>query len=665
MANARLVARLGSDAGTPHSAKRAALLPAEINQVLVDIKTMWDTLAQLNPEIAGDLHADPQAAIDQIRKGIIESVQMRRRSFSTHNQERAEARSNSVWFKFLAGSTDTISDNSLGVVSDETEPHVVLPALDANACNFLGKRLEQFPGLVLRASTHRSYPLKTIACHLLGRMSRVTGADVERGKKENLGELREYLPNDSIGREGVEALCEPLLRGTRGKIQKQVSDGSVISQQDFIPGKDVRLSIDTDLQKQVEYMLSHVVEQDLEGHYLTPPEGVSMHAAAVVLDVKTNQVRVMASNPGFDVNDLQTRYAALISDTLNEPLRDRATSDECEPGSTVKPLIGLGAITQGAIGPMDTINCTGILILPGDGKDKTPRRIDGAARCWFLSEHVVLPPAYQHTNLTFAHALERSCDIFFETVADRLGRDGVNHWYEQFGFGRPTGIGIYERSGLRPEQWKAPLQRVDYCLAGMGQGKVLATPLQVANEAATIARGGIWMRPTLLASETQAELNEVHSQSGSVPDSIDLHLSPEALAQAKIGMVDVVDAPAGTGKLDHPGYTLAAKTGTAETSPLGLKVKTRDAAGNIIDAPLAPVQRGGAEGIAPWYRASGYGKFIHGWFMGYAPVENPQIAFCVLVEYSGVGGSLSAGPVAKQMLEAFDRAGYLHPPAGQ
>jgi penicillin-binding protein 2 len=666
LARARLKNRMGAEYTALKPDARKAKLASETNQVQGEIAAMWETLALLNPELNPADRAHASTAMDQIRAGIIQSVQARRQWVQVHNHSDAED-STSGWLRYLANSTDADSDDT---IAEETEPHVVLPALDSDACNLLGKHLEQLPGLVLRPSTHRTYPLKTVACHLLGRLSRVSPADLALNKRDNLDELREYLPSDQIGRDGIEGLCEPLLRGTRGKIQRRVSDDSVLSQQDFIPGTDLRLSIDSDLQRQAQELLQHVVEVDSKGVYSTPPEGVSMHGAVVVLDIKTNQVRVLASNPGFDVNDLQTRYPALAAD-LEQPLLNRATADPGEPGSTVKPLIGLGAITQGTIGSADTINCTGVLLLPGLGRDKTPRHVDGSARCWILSEHLDLVHAYQkqnntttipdwamHHELNFAQAIERSCDVYFETLADRMDPQSVSHWYEQFGVGRPTGIGIFERPGLRPEQWKGrPLGRGELCLAGMGQGKVLATPLQIANEAATIARGGIWMRPTLLAPESQAALDAVRPST--VPESIDLHLSPEALAQAKIGMVNVVDGPAGSGRLSHPGYTLAAKTGTAETSETSIRIKVRDAAGHIIEQRLQPVMRGEPETTTPWYRGSSEGKLVHGWFMGYAPVEDPQIAFCVLVQYAGAGGSVSAEPIAKQLLDACVRAGYL------
>ncbi len=685
-ARERLKARMGPDYAAQRD-HRKQMLEEEVAHTKSDIQMMWRTLAQLNPELTPETRPNADAIMDDIRHRIVQSVQIRREVLTRHNQQRDEQQSKASWFRFLAGSVD--QTDTLGTLIDETEPHVVLPDLDAETINFLGKRREQFPGLSLLASTHRQYPMKTVACHLLGRMSPVSDADLAQAKRDKLDELRQYLPNDLIGREGIESLCEPVLRGSRGRTERRVGDNAIVFSQDFEPGRDVRLTIDADLQAKAQQMLQHVVEHvtDFSTHQqllVTPEGGVSMHAAIVVLDVKTNEVRVMASNPGFDANEFQTHYATLAADTLNQPLINRATCDACEPGSSVKPLVGLAAITSGLLGPTDTINCGGYVYLPViDVHGVTHmERIEHTARCWILSENKpalaemkaakndIVPPNAQHGPLDFAQALERSCDAFFETAADRLSPTGVDHWFDQFGLGRITGIGINERPGLRPLLYhgKDLLDRGQYCLAGMGQGKVLATPLQIANEAATIARDGIWMRPRILTDETQAALDAMHPRPDAV-EAVDLHINPEALRQAKLGMINVVDAPQGTGKIKHDGYTLAAKTGTADTASLWVKVK--DASGHLVNQRLTPVYRhtdgNPDEGPTPWYRSedtSGYGV-VHAWYMGFAPAEHPQLAFCVLVEYAGAGGSSAAGPIAGEMMQACLQAGYLRPEGGR
>ena len=433
-----------------------------------------------------------------------------------------------------------------------------------------------------------------------------------------------------------------------------------------------------------------------------------MHAAAVVLDVRTNQVLALASNPTFDVNELDTRYAALAADTLEGPLLNRAVVDAVNPGSTAKPMVGIGAITQGAIGPHDGIECTGYLILPAvpptaaaattgptTAPIAKPIRYAKAGRCWVASEYtpqeiydheLLRPDIWPHPARSAAHhpipmplvpkfgldpgflcyadAVERSCNVYFETVADRLGPAGMDRWLEAFGIGRVTGIGLRESPGLRPSQahGRDPDPRLANCYAGIGQGAVLATPLQIANEAATFARGGVWMRPRLLGDDTQAALDAAAPPSPSRPkDRVELNLDAEGLRQAKDGMAGVA-AEIGL-RAGRPAWVAAeAKTGTAQVSPLMTTVTEPD--GRKVRRLLEPAVRGGPETATPWYRSnSAADKTVtHNWVMGYAPADNPQVAFAVLIEYGGSSGGQAAGPVAGGILDACVADGYLREP---
>ena len=401
------------------------------------------------------------------------------------------------------------------------------------------------------------------------------------------------------------------------------------------------------------------------------------------------------------MNDLETRFAALNADGVEDPLDDRATSDAVEPGSTVKPLLGTAAVTQGTVGPLEGIECTGNMYLPVIGPDgtRTTRRYRmQGGRCWVVSEygaelaklgkpidHHRVPtqaPHVGHDNnpdgwLTLSDAIERSCDVYFETVADRMGPVQLCQWYDRWGLGRETGVGIHEVPGLRELQsfgrngGPAPDLRRTNCLAGMGQDKTLATPLQIANAAAALARGGVWMRPRLLTDATRAALDAARPP-GSTPDRVDLHLSPAALQQARLGMEKVVlgedgRGTGGTGGLpewDHPAWlTVAAKTGTADTAPFRYLAKGPD--GRLVPTKLTTMDvRGGPETATPWYRSETGTGVVHAWYMGYAPADDPQVAFAVLIEYAGIGGGPAAGPVAAGLLDACLADGYLHPPGG-
>ncbi len=735
VARGRLKARYGSDFGRASTtfklAQRKQMLADASREVTAEVATMWDTLALLyrpsDADAAAVAAANPRAAMDEVRAGIVRQVEMRRRLLWTLAYRKGEARSAEGgrllhWLGLSGGNatggTDAPDADTAGgpdidsyavTTGEQQASHVVLHALDADACNFLGKRLEQMPGLTLRPSTHRSYPLDDIACHVLGQTAGPSAEQIKGSETEDVA--RRYEPTETnVGREGVEALCEPLLRGTRGRIDRRAGDGAIVSQQPFVPGQDARLSIDVTLQAACQGFLKHVVEHGKLGDDLhaeiTPQGGADMHGAIVVIDVKTNEVRALASNPTFNVNELETRFGALNDDVVNGPLTNRATSDAVEPGSTVKPMLGSAAVTQGTVGPLEGIECTGYMYLPTLGSDGKPTgqrtRLEGG-RCWVASEfgaelraahmgidHHHAPSYAQHRGhdgngdgwLTLSDAIERSCDIYFETVADRMGPNLLCHWYDLWGIGRVTGIGIHEARGLREDQTYgreggvALNYRRTNCLAGMGQDKTLATPLQIANAAAAIARGGIWMRPRLLTAGTQAALDAVHPRpAGSTPDRIDLHLSPAALEQTRIGMRNVVverypgtnELSAGTGQLPelsklHPWLTVAAKTGTADTSPFTYLAKGPD--GRLVRMALKPLKRGDPEESTrtPWYRSETGKGVVHAWYMGYAPVEDPQVAFAVLIEYAGIGGGAAAAPVASKVLDACVAGHYIRTP---
>ena len=731
VATARLKQRFGAEfargSRTLSLADRKALLAEASAGVEADVAEMWATLADRyrpsDPDAAAAAAADPRGALDEVRRAIVRQVEMRRRLLWTNAYRRGQARSAgggrlARWMGLTTGGGDdgaapdltTDADPAAGgpdidsyavTTGEQVASHVVLRDLDADAKGLLGKNVERFPGLSLRPSTHRTYPLRDVACHVLGQMGGPTPDELRRTESDD--PTTRYEASDEVGREGgVEGLCEPLLRGSRGRID-HAADDTVVDRQDFVPGRDVRLTIDSRLQARAQYLLSHVVEYGKLGDdphaLLTPAEGVSMHAAAVVIDVKTGEVRALASNPGFDVNDLATRYAALNDDVINAPLIDRATTDTVEPGSTVKPLLGLGAVTRGVVGPTEGIECTGYLYLPAFAPDgsRTGRLIKmPRGRCWVVSEygdelakahvgvdHHRVPFYAAHRGidgnadgwLTLSDAIERSCDIYFETVADRMGPADLCRWYDRFGLGRVTGIGVHEAAGLREDQFRGMVAdpRMTNCYAGMGQGKVLATPLQIANAAATIARGGVWMRPRLLAAGTQAALDAARPRpAGSPPDAVDLHLSPAALEQTRVGMRNVVAEfypgtrrrTGGTGQLsgwDRPAWlTVAAKTGTADVPLFTYLTKTPD--GRLVRQQLPAVARGGPEIGATWHRSeTGHGA-VHAWYMGYAPADDPQVAFAVLVEYAGIGGGVAAAPVAAGLLDACVTDGYLHPP---
>jgi len=392
----------------------------------------------------------------------------------------------------------------------------------------------------------------------------------------------------------------------------------------------------------------------------------------------------MASYPTFDPNKLNETYADLSTNELDKPLLNRATMDVLEPGSTVKPLVGLWGMKTGVLGINEQIQCTGYMMYRGKQQP--------TGRCWvtqrFAKElaaagispvnHPIPSAAPLGHDLSFADALERSCNPFHETIADRLGVDRLSEGFKAFGLGQSTGIGIAERIGRLPNSYVGDRALNSLWSAGIGQGQVGATPLQMAGAVATVARGGVWMRPTLIASEVDP--NQLRPAIPySRPAKVDLGIPAEAIAMAHKGMWNVVHGEAGTGKsLDFPEVGVCGKTGTAQAAQF--LIPQTDENGNIIpklDANgqpmknkygrivpiMVPLQPGTSENpnpLAPWYQGSGKDEkdLAHAWYIGFAPRENPQIAFAVLVEYGGSGG-ITAAAVAHDVLAACVKQGYL------
>jgi cell division protein FtsI/penicillin-binding protein 2 len=255
-----------------------------------------------------------------------------------------------------------------------------------------------------------------------------------------------------------------------------------------------------------------------------------------------------------------------------------------------------------------------------------------------------------------------------------LKLDGLHFWFDRFGLGRPTGIGIAEVSGHLPGDSPIPStsRRAAAWFAGIGQDQVLATPIQMANVAATIARDGVWLRPRLVSAKTKVATKAERSttQNASDADVVDLKLSKPALAAAREGMIRVVNTQAGTGRQAHNAQLLVAgKTGSAQASPL--KRPLRDELGRIVKDEKGRVQRVPVEPLgthaapnpeAPWYRGTpgNEQRIAHAWFIGFAPAEQPKVAFAVLVEYGGSGGA-AAGALGGKLVDACIAHGYLTP----
>jgi penicillin-binding protein 2 len=644
---------------------RERLIEGEIERVKADLQSMWVTMARLSNQKLDD--------IEEIKESIKRRVRLRQRYVNYRKFEAAKARHENekpapapAWYKWLGEDTPNAGpqvDSFNILVAEQTETHAILHAIDNDTYVALDKLRERCPGLELKKGIRRNYPFQDIACHVIGQLSPVTREDMEKDPNRDKDESRRYSINAYIGRSGIERLAEQMLRGTRGMQLRTAGSDAIRESIPSKPGDDVKITLDMDLQMRIQEAFMRYEETgDKEGHDLRAKQMRfhEMHGAAVVIDVATGQVRAMVSYPTYNLNQFDSLYPQLVLDAKNLPLLNRATQVALEPGSTVKPMVGLSAITAGVAPPDVTIECTGYLVIDG--------RVHREGRCWVASKfgkilgesnvaHHPIPSKAPHPTgfLTFADALERSCNVFFETLADRLKMDGLHHWMGEFGLGRYTEIGIMESKGRIPGDVAVPNWRSATWFSGIGQSQVLATPIQMANVAATIARRGVWVRPHLIASESP----DVERR--------DLHLNQQALDEAVEGMINVVTGPAGTGPIKvPPGLQVAGKTGTAQAARFTIlqlddKGKPfRKDDGKWAREYFEPSTPEVPNHDMPWYRGSGNSgtDLGHAWFIGFAPAHNPTLAFAVMVEYGGAGGK-DAGPVATAILEACVEHGYL------
>jgi penicillin-binding protein 2 len=494
-----------------------------------------------------------------------------------------------------------------GPIREERQAHPVVDALEAGAAVEIDARLKSLAraGATLRPSHRRSYPYGDLACHLVGVTGQVSPAEIDARNRPESGEnwlavrRRNYEPGDMIGKSGVEKRFEEILRGVRGYrvIDTGGLDPEQLRHEPSEPGRDVHLTLDGRLQQMLAERLRR------SGHL----------GAAVVLDVRRSELLAAVSLPTYNLNRYREEAGRLFSDEVNLPLLDRAIGRGYPPGSTVKPLIALAGLIDGEVSPTTTLHCAGRLF-PGVN----------AWRC-----------TGTHGDIACRESIQHSCNVYYYRLGERLGSPAICAWLERFGFGRPPGTGLPgETAGLVPTaRWLRENRDRDHRpgdarLLAIGQGELLASPLQVASAVAAIARGGVY-RPVRIALEAPE------------PSRESLQIPREVLDVVRGGMYDVCNEYGGTGyrafQLAVLDVEVAGKSGTAQCSPQTVFMEIDG------DRRMRVVREGNMT-----------------WFVGYAPAERPRIAFAVVLEYvqDGGGGSV-AGPVAADLVGYCDRLGYF------
>jgi penicillin-binding protein 2 len=399
---------------------------------------------------------------------------------------------------------------------------------------------------------------------------------------------------DLVGKSGLERTYDDRLRGQRG--WNLVSVNNV--------GRHVgeaRVGTLPAAGSPIEVTIDLVLQQALR-------EGLGEETGAgVFLDPWTGEILALVSTPAFDPNQfvegLTTRAWNALNADPRRPLHDRAIGSFYAPGSVFKVLMAVAGLETGTVTASDTVWCNGSTLIHGH-----PRL------CWRRGGH---------GSANLRSALTHSCNVYFYHLGARMGIEGITLWGERLGLGRPTGIDLPgEARGVLPsEAWKRanlgqPWFPGDTVSVAIGQGLLAVTPLQVATLVATVATGG--RRPV------------PHLMRGSGHEPLIVPLRASTVEIVRQAMRDAVQQ--GTGRsADLPGARVAGKTGTAQVF--------KHSAG--IDADLLPKA-----------------ERDHAWFAGFAPADAPRIAFAVVVEHGGHGGT-TAAPIARRVLEVFfsDRAG--------
>jgi len=471
--------------------------------------------------------------------------------------------------------------------------------IDFSTLSLLQERRLDLPGVDFHPESRRAYPLGVKAPHLFGYLSEITENELARRKAQG------YEPGDLIGQKGLERRYEGILRGQKGKKFLQVDAvGRIVSDLSEAEGSEFQNVAPVpgkNLLISIDASLQYHLEQEM----------ANRRGGAVVLNCKNGEVLALVSKPDYDGELFsRPRSSGLWGQLMNDPAKplfDRMIQSTFPPGSTYKMILIFAGLENGLIDPAERVFCPGYY-----------RFGTRAFGCWKKGGH---------GTVDMLQALEQSCDVYFYRMGLKVG---LKHWASysrQFGFGEITGIDLVgESPGLVPDEeyldrrygknkWSKGL----ILNTSIGQGDLLTTPLQMAGFAMNIANEGRSFKPHLIRGTQDPFTGEKDFVQ---PDSVHIaSIRPETYALVKRGMYMVVHGSHATGRASAvPGIISAGKTGTAQ-NPHGES---------------------------------------HAWFIGFAPFEDPQIAWCVFVENGGGGGAVAA-PIAKGIISLLLQENKLIP----
>jgi penicillin-binding protein 2 len=502
---------------------------------------------------------------------------------------------------------------AVGQKRDPKSPILILEDQGRDRAALVEQARVRLPGVEVHHEPYRYYPQGDLAAHLVGYMTQMTADEADRLTAQG------YDASDLVGRYGLESAWENYLRGKRGveryavdargqRIDNATVDSLIHGQRvtEPVPGANLILTIDSDLQKLAEKAVHHVAA-----------------SAVVIVEVKTGKIKAIVSKPSFDPNIMtghltHAEYTLLMQDP-RKPFIDKALRATYPPGSIFKFVTAIAALEDSQAAEDETMFCPGMFSVSG-----THFRCHG-----------------YHEKVDLLRAIQKSCDVYFWNLAMRVGIDRIADVAHEFGLGTPTNLGINGDSGGRipTKRWYENRGRfmIGYGInASIGQGDVEVTPIQMAMAYAALSNGGKLFVPQVVERVESFEGRAIVSYDPKVARVVKVPV--EAIETWKKGMWLVNNEPGGSA-FDHgePSgvVTVMGKTGTAE-----VKKHHKDAEDKDRDK---------------WNPNAS-----HAWFAGWAPVEDPELAIIVLVEHGG-GGGTNAWPIAQRILDGY--FGKLKPAA--
>ena len=476
--------------------------------------------------------------------------------------------------------------------------------LNAEEVAIFASNQHQFPGVSIKARLMRYYPFGEISAHFLGYVGRINAQELQQVDATN------YRATNFIGKGGIERFYEDRLhcKVVYKQIETDVSGRTlrVLSKQAPIAGDQLHLTIDARLQQ-----IAHHAMHEKRG-------------AIVVMDVNQGEILAMVSTPSYDanlfVNGISHKDYDILANAEDKPLYNRAVRGLYPPASTVKPFVALAGLEKGVINANTKIYDPGWYRLPN---------VKRAYRDWKRGGHGVI-------NLK--RAITVSCDTYFYQLGNRMGISAIEDMLAQFGYGQLTHVDLKEEAaGLLPSpHWKRqskglPWYPGDSLITSIGQGFMLASPLQLANATASLSLHGRRFRPHLLREFTPDQKKKIRFKAlEEYPVQLKDSDYWRQIIEAMQAVISSPEGTAGSRFGRNATYTVAGKTGTAQVFSLSQDEKKRD---QKVPEKLRD----------------------HSLFIAFAPVENPQIAITVVVEHDSV-----APIIAREVMDA-----YFNPPSNE